>query len=585
MGMATTLPSIAVLLADQALWRSIRPSLPDLTLDTVVIDSLRDDVAATVVDPVTDRNLSLVGSVTNASDASVLQIAPESNDGADLLAVGEAVTLDTSVPTIVNGTSFSAPQVAGLASYLWLLDDDLRAAPVAETLKLIRATARSGAGTRSLVDAYAAVLALDARSHGTAIRSAILDVNDDDVFDPLDLDEFVTAYGLGDPNTPTIPTARDYSRFDLNGDGFTGGVITDRVDLDANGLDATGAPIISTVTQPIEGIDITMNEAAVSDLQVLCYYAYSPLYASDNGGPNDQARTRLLGPDRCIELRLAAQLPAQIGTSAPLTVSVQKPVGNGQFAPADNLLMSFTPTCGTVSPSSGRLDPNGTIVTTVTPSAGCSSVSVAVVGRVNVGTTPLVHQTVTASVVSNGRVLAGQLQLTYDRVLTTNSGNGSSSEHDLLTVQVRVQVAADGRAGSVIEATGHMSAQSALTDSFACHPDGFDGNQVVRTVTLPGSASADIVSGAFFGGAGLNLFGTVTSQTPNFADLGCVLTAETNIGDFSTEGNPKFRLTGNRIEDANGALTGIDFAANEDYFDPVGAHVTRVVSGVLNLVP
>ncbi len=97
----------------------------------------------------------------------------------------------------LTGTSFAAPQVAGLASYLWLLDPGLAGAPVAETLQLIRATSRSTATVVHVLDAYAAVLALDARNQNLRIRKALLDVdaNHDGKFDGNDLVVFSNAYG------------------------------------------------------------------------------------------------------------------------------------------------------------------------------------------------------------------------------------------------------------------------------------------------------------------------------------------------------------------------------------------------------
>src|SRR5262249_20350896 len=137
--------------------------------------------------------------------------------------------------------------------------------PVAETLQLIRATARAGAGTNAVVDAYAATLATDARTHGTKVRKAILDINGDGQFDGADLQDFVDGLHVGDPNAPTIPSSRDYGRYDLNGDGFTGGILIDAFDLDANGLDSNGHPIINSIDETIEGYPVTFNEAALSD--------------------------------------------------------------------------------------------------------------------------------------------------------------------------------------------------------------------------------------------------------------------------------------------------------------------------------
>lgn len=110
--------------------------------------------------------------------------------------------------------------------------------------------------------------------------------------------------------------------------------------------------------------------------------------------------------------RINATLPAQISTSASLDVTVEVPAGNGQFAPAPNMLVDFTPTCATVNPTSGRTNASGVIATTVTPNAACTSVSVDAVARADVGTAALAQKTVTASVFT--RILSGQLTLNAD---------------------------------------------------------------------------------------------------------------------------------------------------------------------------
>lgn len=403
---AATLDVFETLASDAALWKStINPALPDLTLDTATVGLLkllRDAVLG--AGAVTGRNLLLVGSTTNETLLADLTVSHFSDEGASIFAVGENVsTVDLHA---VEGTSFAAPQVAGLASYLWLLDPGLRSQPVSETLKLIRATSGGNGSVGGVIDAYGAVLALDARNRNLRIRKALLDVNGDGVFDALDLMEFAKAYHLADPNAPTIPTVRDYSRYDLNGDGLTGGITTARFDLDASGLDAQGAAIISSVDATIEGFPISMNEAALSDLQILCFYAYSPMYVLDPGGQNERQRTALLGPERCVGARMNVQLPAQIAGSAKLGVSVSVPSGNGQLVPAANLLIEVTPSCGSVKPASGRTDANGQLTTTITPDAACTSLTLDLVARANANTTPLVRQQVSAQVsVSTARVV------------------------------------------------------------------------------------------------------------------------------------------------------------------------------------
>ena len=395
---AAVLDELDSVLGDSALWTAADPALPALTLDAATIATLkllRDGVVPLA--GTTDRNLVLVGSTTNKPLLADLTVSAFSDNGAALFAVGELVsTIDFQ---LLQGTSFAAPQVAGLASYLWLLDADLRSQPVAETLKLIRATSRSNGLVGGVIDAYGAVLALDSRQGSTRrIRRALVDVNNDGNFDHLDLLQFQAAYGLTDPSRPSIPSTRDYSRFDLNGDGFTGGIITDRFDLDASGIDAGSAA--NSVTLSIEGYQVTMNEAALSDIQILCFYAYSPLYATSPVNRDEALleRTRMLGPDQCVGARLEVSLPAQISTSASLNATIQVPIGNGQFGPGANLLVDFTPSSATVSPTSGRTDANGAIATTVTPNAGSTSVSVMVVARADAGTTALAQKTVSATV-------------------------------------------------------------------------------------------------------------------------------------------------------------------------------------------
>ena len=51
------------------------------------------------------------------------------------------------------------------------------------------------------------------------VRRAILDLNEDRLFDEKDVEKFLTEFD-------TANGAKDYSRYDLNGDGLTGGTGT-----------------------------------------------------------------------------------------------------------------------------------------------------------------------------------------------------------------------------------------------------------------------------------------------------------------------------------------------------------------------
>ena len=196
-----------------------------------------------------------------------------------------------------SGCSMATPQVAGLAAYLWSIAPAMTRQQVAGVLQ---ATAVPLTGTgggpgcaavdpKPVVDAYAAVLALDAASLPTPatapVRHAIINVDDTGIFDEDDLFEWVNI--LIDPNTGSIqePSDPEYQRYDLNGDGFTGGASRRRpFDLDRAGSTRFGASQLGQVTQGVEGISVPFDESGLTDLDILCYYAYSDLYEGSEQG-------------------------------------------------------------------------------------------------------------------------------------------------------------------------------------------------------------------------------------------------------------------------------------------------------------
>jgi hypothetical protein len=243
-------------------------------------------------------NVLMVGSTTPGLTYDQLAESASSDSGPDLFAVGEGVfTFDGSK----NGTSVATPQVTGLASYLWLVSDDLRRnQPSRVTRRAILDNTRSVPGVGGVIDAYAAVLSLD-RAVSPAqisapVRLAILDVNDNTFFDNTDIEAFLRRYFLVDAmgnitTTPVAPTIADFSRHDLNGDGFTGGSGTEQFDLDRVGSTQYGqTQYDASVSQTIEAASVSFNENQLTDLQILCYYAYSPLHIGAAS-----VRTQLLG--------------------------------------------------------------------------------------------------------------------------------------------------------------------------------------------------------------------------------------------------------------------------------------------------
>jgi len=138
-----------------------------------------------------------------------------------------------------------------------------------------------------VIDAYEAVLALEAATLpsivNSPVRVSILDFNGDNRFDANDLQMFISrCYDTSGAEPVLIePAVPDYSRLDLNGDGWTGGSNTTPFDLDRTGSGQYGVPVFSTATQNIEGTAVNFNETTVSDSNILCYYAYSNLYSGD----------------------------------------------------------------------------------------------------------------------------------------------------------------------------------------------------------------------------------------------------------------------------------------------------------------
>lgn len=189
-----------------------------------------------------------------------------------------------------SGTSFAAPFVTGLIGYLYSLDPslprptltpDTNASPVRE---LLRANGGPATNASDCIDAYAAVLSLDKAEAPTPnsapIRHALLDANGDGEFDEADIEAFLVRYIDAETALPLTAGTPDWSRYDLNGDGITGGPLTAAFDLDRVGSTRYGAAVYSS-DLPHDGMAQAFDETAASDLNVLCYCAYSGLY--ENG--------------------------------------------------------------------------------------------------------------------------------------------------------------------------------------------------------------------------------------------------------------------------------------------------------------
>ena len=255
----------------------------------------------------------------------------------------------------LDGLGTAAAQVAGLACYLWHLDSDLEATDV--LLRLQHAYTTSA--TPGVLDAWIAALSTDTSIADAPARKKLLDVSGpsglpDGVFTEHDLTAFASAFeAFGGSIAP------DWSVYDLNGDGWTGGSRESSMDLDINDL-----PGFTTVTREINGEDVDYNERELTDEQVLCYYAWSSLYSGDAG-----QRASLLdcGGGEGLFVRITG-LPerASPGETALVTVTAGFNLPGGGVSHEAGIQIVLEPEGLDVVPSSGTTNASGTFLATVT---------------------------------------------------------------------------------------------------------------------------------------------------------------------------------------------------------------------------
>lgn len=211
-----------------------------------------------------------------------------------------------------SGTSFSTPQIAGLAAYLWGLSPSLTATEV-DNLML-------NCFNGKWVNAYQAVLALDHSLSNAPVRLAILDIADDngqignnDKFDEEDLQMYIDSiiFYEADRALNVPPWEKDHSVFDLNGDGYTGNLpgteSTAPFDLNIN-----TPPSYSTVQPPLCS-DSSFDEMFLTDKQILYYYAHSSLFTGDTAVRNALIPCRDTTEDTTLYALLSGKWKVTVG--------------------------------------------------------------------------------------------------------------------------------------------------------------------------------------------------------------------------------------------------------------------------------
>ena len=254
--------------------------LSQLLTEDPTLDFSSDAVAEFVELRFTLSNPPAIGNLLTVGSSRIDQFTRSdfSTPGADVRMVGEDVIAScyTNAETCVDGqwlmsdTGVAAAQVAALAAWMLNMDPTLNESGVISAIK----HAYQNGQLVGLVDTYAALLSLDTSILEAPIRKSILDVTDtlatgvrDGIFDEGDISFWLNTI---------LPTFPDGTPFDLNGDGHIGGSGTAWFDLDINPL-----PVYTTLSLDIGSATRTIDEHAVTDLDVLCYYAYSDIYSGD----------------------------------------------------------------------------------------------------------------------------------------------------------------------------------------------------------------------------------------------------------------------------------------------------------------
>ncbi len=253
---------------------------------------------------------------------------------ANVSAVGTDVWSMTNASTTagnLSGTSMATPQAAALAGWVWALRPSLTPAQVRTIITDTAVDLSAGCAPDDVpapsLDVYAAVLGTDIATNDAPVRLTLLDVaspgaaTPDGVFADDDLVRFAQAFAAV-TGTPT------YSRFDLNGDGFTGAGQLTSFDLNFDRQ-------LQTASYIAGGATVSLNERQLADIEILCFYAFSPLYAGTTAGRSaaigsacGETAAPLRFPHGSQQMTVSVSALANGVTDAASTTRPNEPLGN-----------------------------------------------------------------------------------------------------------------------------------------------------------------------------------------------------------------------------------------------------------------
>ena len=246
--------------------------------------------------------------LVNAPPASNILIAGDADLGSRSDLFYDVGVLAENLPSLgngalISGSSFAAPQVAGLATFLWALDDiDVRNMPGQQAISITRTALIESqlALNGDTLDALQVIQRFDTDTsvtpHKAPVREGLLDFNNDSFFNQDDITLFANAANLATAPDPLPQTENTlFSRFNLHGkDGWNGLDSKGHFNLNVDSNNPASLSEYGVVSFDIDATSIRLNENALSNTQIICYYAYSSLYLGD-----EQSRSTILPLSVC----------------------------------------------------------------------------------------------------------------------------------------------------------------------------------------------------------------------------------------------------------------------------------------------